>query len=83
MVRGGTRLSSFFPVRDLGQTLEHYRALGFDLTSFTGDQAPAMIEGCGMVVHMVTQSAVTPAGPPTVVHVLVGDAHALAVEWSQ
>jgi hypothetical protein len=82
MVGGGTRVRSFFPVRDLSQALAYYRAQGFDVTSFNGDQAPAMIKRSGIVVHLVTQSA-SRAEPPTVAHVLVGDAHALAIEWSQ
>lgn len=84
MVGGGTtRVRSFFPVRDLSQALAYYRALGFDVTSLNDGQAPATIERSGIVVHLVTQSRGDRIGVPTVVHVLVGEAHALAVEWSQ
>lgn len=74
---------SIFPVRDLGRALAHYQSLGFIVQHLDEHVAVALVERAGVVVHLVTQAGPGPTAPPAVTHLVVGDAHALAVEWSQ
>lgn len=78
-----TQTTVIFPVRNLSAALAHYRALGFVLTWLDEDAAVAVVEHSGVVLHLVTRSGPGPTAPPAVAHLFVGDARALAVEWSR
>ena len=76
------RLSPVFPVRDLDQSIEHYRKLGFDVRRYEGADPYAFAERDGIELHLAQVEGLKPKRNMSAVYLYVDDADALDPEWS-
>lgn len=75
-----TRLAAVLPVRDLGRALEHYRALGFAVSAYSGG-GYGYGERDGLNVHFAVVPELDPGLTTSAVYLYVEDADALYAEW--
>jgi hypothetical protein len=70
-----------FPVLDINRSIAHYRALGFDVTPFDGDEAYAYARRGAIRLHFWEAPGLDPAENFASAFIYVDDADALAAEW--
>lgn len=76
------RLSPVFPVRDIGEAVAHYRALGFDVRDYEGDYPYAFAARNDVEIHLNQVTGLDPSANMSATYLYVDDADALAAEWS-
>jgi hypothetical protein len=74
------RVSPIFPVTDLPRALEHYRALGCDVSSH--DECYGFAARAGVELHLVVTPGYDPLQMAAAAYLHVPDADALAAEWA-
>lgn len=70
-----------FPVSDINRAVSHYRALGFEVTEYDGDEAYAYARRDQVRVHLWEAPTLDPAENFASALIYVDDADALAAEW--
>jgi hypothetical protein len=68
------------PVRDLSRALEHYRRLGFEVSTYSGGRY-GYGERDGLSVHFCVVPDLDPMLTTSAVYLYVDDADALFAEW--
>lgn len=74
------RLAPVLPVRDLSRALEHYRRLGFAVSTYSGG-GYGYGERDGWHVHFCVVAELDPMLTTSAVYLYVDDADALFAEW--
>lgn len=73
-------LAPVLPVRELASALEHYRRLGFSVSSYPGSGYGYAERDC-LHLHLVVVAELNPTKTTSAVYVYVQDANSLYAEW--
>lgn len=76
-----SQVAPVLPVRDLAAAVEHYRRLGFTVSTYDGG-GYAFAERGDICLHLSQVSELDPARSLVSVYLYVTDADALAAEWA-
>ncbi len=71
-----------FPVADVGRAMEHYRRLGFEVTSHDDGEGYAFANRDEVWLHLTRVDGLDPLTTTSAAYLYVEDADALAAEWS-
>lgn len=71
-----------FPVADVGGAAEHYRRLGFEVTSHDDGTEYAFANRGEVWLHLACVDGVDPSTSMSAAYLYVEDADALATEWA-
>lgn len=72
--------AAVLPVTDVERSIEHYRALGFEVTKLTPEYGAA--ERGGVALHLSLMPELDPLSGAGCVYLYVDDADRLAREWA-
>ena len=76
------RVAPVFPVKDVDDAIDHYRALGFTVDAYDDPPTYAFAQRDDVQVHLTRVEHLDPAASMSAAYVYVDDADALAAEWA-
>jgi hypothetical protein len=76
-----TSVAPVIPVRNLGEALERYRRMGFDVHAYEGSEPYGYADRGSVSLHLTEWAEHDPGRDGAVVYLYVSDANALHAEW--